>query len=43
MREAAATVFVFGVPVSQKDIPIFCREICFGVRRLRNFQVRDRV
>jgi hypothetical protein len=42
---------VFGVPVSQKDIPIFCREVCFanwtsdlGVRwRLRNFQVRDRV
>jgi len=44
-------VFVFGVPVSQKDIPIFCREVCFAnwtsdlrVRwRLRNFQVRDRV
>ena len=44
-------VFVFGVPVSQKDIPIFCREVCFAnwasdlrIRwRLRNFQVRDRV
>jgi hypothetical protein len=44
-------VFVFGVPVSQKDIPIFCREGCFANgtsglrvrRRLRNFQVRDRV
>jgi transposase len=21
---------VFGVPVSQKDIPIFCREVCFA-------------
>ena len=42
-------VFVFGVPVSQKDIPIFCREAGFANwtsdlrvrRRLRNFQVRD--
>jgi hypothetical protein len=44
-------VFVFGVPVSQKDIPIFCREVCFAnwtsdLRvwwRLCNFQVRNRV
>ena len=43
-------VFVFGLPVSQKDIPIFCREVCFAnwtsdlrVRwRLRNFQLRKR-
>src|SRR5438105_15736942 len=44
-------VFVFGVPVSQKDISLVGREVCFAnwtsdlrVRwRLRNFQVRDRV
>src|SRR5215212_5629895 len=43
--------FVFGEPVGQKDIPIFCGEVCFAdwtsnlrVRwRIRNFQVRDRV
>jgi hypothetical protein len=43
--------FVFGEPVGQKDIPIFCGEVCFAdwtsdlrVRwRLGNFQVRDRV
>src|SRR5258705_10728953 len=42
-------VFVFCVPVGQKDIPIFCREVCFANRtsglrvrwRLRNFKVRD--
>jgi hypothetical protein len=44
-------VFVFGMPVSQKDIPVFCSEVCFAnwtsdlpvLWRLRNFQVRDRV
>jgi hypothetical protein len=42
---------VFGVPVSQKDVSIFGREVGFAnwtseprVRwRVRNFQVRDRI
>src|SRR5437762_14127797 len=44
-------VFVFGVPVSQKDIAIPGREVGFANRaselrvrwRLRDFQVRDRI
>ena len=44
-------VFVFGVPVSQEDIPVFGREVGFAnraselrvQRRLRYFQVRDRI
>jgi hypothetical protein len=44
-------VFVFGVPVSQEDVPVFGREVGFTNRtsklrvrwRLRNFQMRDRI
>jgi hypothetical protein len=44
-------VFVFGVPLSQEDIPVFGREVGFANRtsklrvrwRLRNFQMRDRI
>jgi hypothetical protein len=46
----ALAVFVFGVPVSQKDIAIFCREVCFAnwtselrVKWRLRIQVKDRV